>query len=716
MSILTQTPDPGVASKIENTPIPMSSEAEMQEVVAGSRLRGVWRLTQGYRLPYFGAIISLAIATSARTGALLLIRYFVDTFLQGEATATLWMIVGGFLVLSIFQGGFTFLSGTLAAHTAESITRRLRNFMLDHIQRLPFTYHDGVQTGEMVQRVTSDIDAIRVFFASQAVESSRIVFLFLVNFLAIYWLSPQLAWISVVIIPVIIVVSVYFFRLVSTAYEHYQEQEAVLTTTLQENLSGVRVVKAFARQDFEENKFEGVNQEKYRLGKRLLLMHTLYWPISDVMCGIQMLVGFGVGAFMALDGTITVGTYVAYSGMLLLIIWPIRNLGRLVVDMSRGLVSFQRVAKIIRANRETMHEQNFEPPARLRGEIVFEDVSFAYRADEDDAAESASQTEVHRDNHRNGSEPASDSQQAQDKPEPAGQAEGTQHQATSHAPGTGNGVIRGKHSAGERQTRIDAVDGAEEDRSDSTAQSEPKRALTVALNGISFRVEPGQRVALLGAAGAGKTTLVNLLPRFYEYTGGRILLDSVELKRYSRAYLRSQIGIVEQEPFLFSRTVRDNITFSVGREVSQEEIEAAAKAAAIHDVIMTKLPRGYDTLVGERGTTLSGGQKQRVAIARTLLKDPRILILDDSTSAVDIETEASIREALERLMVNRTTFIIAHRIQSVMDADLILVLQRGRVAQAGNHDELLAQEGMYRRIFAAQTRIEEELQKELTRG
>jgi ATP-binding cassette subfamily B protein len=222
-------------------------------------------------------------------------------------------------------------------------------------------------------------------------------------------------------------------------------------------------------------------------------------------------------------------------------------------------------------------------------------------------------------------------------------------------------------------------------------------------------------VALLGTAGAGKTTLVSLLARFYDYTSGRILLDGKELKHYSRDYLRRHIGVVEQEPFLFSRTVRENITYSVGNDVDQAQVEEAARAAAIHDVIMTKLPKGYDTLVGERGTTLSGGQKQRVAIARTLLKDPRILILDDSTSAVDTETEASIRMALERLMENRTTFIIAHRIQSVMNADLILVLDKGHIVQAGTHDDLVAQDGMYQRIYAAQTRIENELQKELTR-
>jgi len=236
-----------------------------------------------------------------------------------------------------------------------------------------------------------------------------------------------------------------------------------------------------------------------------------------------------------------------------------------------------------------------------------------------------------------------------------------------------------------------------------------------ALKNISFHVKPGQAIALLGSTGSGKSSLVNLLPRFHEYTSGRILLDGVELKDYSRALLRRQIGIVEQEPFLFSRTIRENITYGVGRDVSQEEVERAAKAAAVHDVILG-FPDGYNTLVGEKGVTLSGGQKQRVTIARTLLKNPRILILDDSTSSVDTETEASIRDALNDLMENRTTFIIAHRIQSVMVADLILVLDKGEVIQTGTHEELVSQkDGMYRRIYDIQTRIDEELEMEISR-
>lgn len=232
------------------------------------------------------------------------------------------------------------------------------------------------------------------------------------------------------------------------------------------------------------------------------------------------------------------------------------------------------------------------------------------------------------------------------------------------------------------------------------------------LKNISFSVEAGQTIALLGSTGSGKTSLVSLLPRFYEYTGGSITLDGVELRDFPKSFLRKNIGIVEQEPFLFSRTIRENITYGVGREVTDEEVYEAARAAAVHDVIL-EFPEGYQTLVGERGVTLSGGQKQRVVLARTLLKNPSILILDDATSSVDTETEAAIREALRRLMKNRTSFVIAHRVTTLMHADIILVMDHGRIVQQGTHHELIAQDGIYRRTFEMQSRIDEELEKEL---
>lgn len=597
---------------------------DFRKTARTNRLKGLWRMLAGYRPAYLGAAVALAISALSKTAAYLLLEYFVDDTLTKQiyiggslASASLW-IAAGFLLLALIEGGGSFLSGRLAAYTAEGIARRMRDFLFDHIQRLSFSYHAATPKGDLIERVTSDVDSLRRFFSEQGVGIGRIALLFMINFIAILNINVKLGLVSVAVIPFTLVISVWFFKKLTKAYEEYQAQEAKLSTTLQENLTGVRVVKAFARQEYEVGKFERDNWGKFLKGKALMLMHSLFWPLSDIVLGFQTLFGYIYAANLAIRGEITVGMYIAYAGLLAWLIWPIRNLGRLIVSASTGLVSYGRLMAVIEQAREPLHDGAYQPEGPARGEIVFEKVSFMY-------------------------------------------ADGT----------------------------IDA------------------------LHDISFHVKPGQAVALLGSTGSGKTSLVNLLPRFHEYTGGRILLDGVELKEYSRAYLRRQIGIVEQEPFLFSRSLRENIAYGVGRDVSQAEIERAAQAASIHDVIQG-FPDGYRTIVGEKGVTLSGGQKQRITIARALLKNPRILILDDSTSSVDVETEAEIRRALAGLMENRTTFIIAHRIQSVMSADLILVLNEGELIQMGTHSELLAQaDGMYRRIYDIQTKIDEELEREI---
>jgi ATP-binding cassette subfamily B protein len=594
-------------------------DMDLQEVVTEKRFVGMWRLLRGYRWIYIGAILGVGIAAVARTGTYMLLGYYVDEVLVNETSQFKPLEIAlAFIGLSLVMGLFAFISGALAGRTAEGIAKRVRDYVFDHIQHLTFTYHDQTNTGELIQRSTSDIDAIRRFFADQAIGIGRISMLFLVNLGALLILDWRLALISIIVVPFTITLSVVFFGRVSKAYEKYQEQDAVLSSRLQENLTGVRVVKAFARQAYEIDKFETENWEKYLRGKRLLLMHSGYWPVSDILTGIQMLGGLAVGGLMAINGTITVGAYITYAGLLVWILWPIRNLGRLIVQMSSGLVSFDRVMTVVKEKREPLDTGKYLPESEVAGSLEFENIGFAY----DDA---------------------------------------------------------------------------------------PNVSV---LQEINFSVKPGQVIALLGSTGSGKTTLANLLPRFYEYTEGKILLDGVELKQYPRSYLRNQIGTVEQEPFLFSRTIGENITYGIDREVTQEEVEEAAKAAAVHDSIMT-FPDKYDTIVGEKGVTLSGGQKQRVAIARTIIKNPRILIFDDATSSVDLETEADIRRALEHLMEHRTTFIIAHRIQSVEHADLIVVLDKGRIIQSGTHDELLAQEGVYRKIYDIQTQIDAELEKEI---
>jgi ATP-binding cassette subfamily B protein len=516
------------------------------------RLGGMVRLMTGYRAGYAVAAVCTGLAALCQTGAYLLVRRLIDVVLPGRSPAGLAIAAAAFVGLAALQGSFSFLSGRLAARTAEGTIRRLRDAFFDHVQRLPFSYLDRTPTGDLIERATSDMDAVRKFYADQAI-----------------------------------------------------------------GFTGVRVVKAFARQAFEIERFDRANREKFRRGRRLLLMNAMFWPATDILCGGQMLGAFVFGALQAIRGDITVGTYIAFAGMILQLIWPIRMLGRLIVDISSGLVSYERLMTVLRVEQEPLAAGQAPAHGRLAGELHFRGVGFAYAAD---------------------------------KP---------------------------------------------------------------ILSDVSFHCAPGQVVALIGSTGSGKTSLVNLLPRFYDYTEGSVTLDGRELALYPRHWLRQHIGIVEQEPFLFSRTIRENITYGVAGEASDAAVEAAARSAAIHEVILS-FPKGYDTLVGEKGVTLSGGQKQRVAIARTILRDPAILILDDSTSSVDSETEAAIRAALERLMAGRTSFVIAHRVQSLMRADLILVFDRGRIVERGTHASLLAQEGSYRRIFDLQTAIESELQREVS--
>jgi ATP-binding cassette subfamily B protein len=595
-----------------------SEELDIKSTISSNRLLGLWRLMRGFRLQYVGANVALGISATSKTLTYLLLRYFIDDILAPGKYNLIPLAALGFVLLALFEGSTTFISGTLAASTAEGVTRRLRNYLFDHLQRLPFKYHSETSTGELIERCTSDVDAIRRFFADQAINVGRIVLLFVINFAALYSLNSRLALLSIIVVPFILATSIIFFARITKAYEAYQEQEAVISTTIQENLTGVRVVKAYARQEFEINKFEKENALKFAKGKTLMKMHSLFWPISDTFCGFQILAGFFLGAQMVISGTLTIGSYLAYAGLIIWLIFPLRTLGRVIVQMSTGLVSYTRVMKIIKEDREQLDAGSISPDQVIHGDIKFENVSFEYEKD--------------------------------------------------------NPI----------------------------------------LCDVSFECTSGQSVALLGSTGSGKTSLVNLLPRFYDVTSGTVYLDGRNINDYPIHYLREQIGIVEQEPFLFSRTIRENIVYGVERVVSDEEVYKAARAAAIHDVILS-FPQGYATLVGEKGVTLSGGQKQRVTIARTLLKNPRILVLDDSTSSVDLETEAEIRQALENLMKNRTTFIIAHRIQSIMNADLILVFDKGGIIQRGTHKQLIGVPGVYQQIYELQTNIDMELEKEVSR-
>ena len=418
---------------------PPAYDYDLKNAVTSNRLAGLWAMMTGYRWRYAGATLALALGASAKTATYLLLRYFVDNVLgKVSQPRVLALIALGFVGLALVEGGFTFLSGRFAAQTAEGVARRLRNYLYDHIQRLTFAYHDRMETGELIQRSTSDVDAMRRFYAEQAIGIGRIILLFGINFVVLTRLDLRLALLSVIVVPVIVILSYFFFKRISRAYEKYQEQEASLSTVLQENLSGVRVVKAFARQAYERDKFERENAEKYKRGRTLALAHSLFWPVSDILCGAQMLFGYALGAIMAINGEITVGTYLAYAGLLVWIIFPMRNLGRLIVQMSTGMVSYRRVIDVISQDREPLDEGSCRPDGQVKGNMDFRFVSFGY-----------------------------------DPTQPV-------------------------------------------------------------LNNINLKVRGGEAVALLGSTGSGKTTLVNLLPRFYEYTDGSIKLDGVELTDYTR--------------------------------------------------------------------------------------------------------------------------------------------------------------------------------------
>lgn len=580
--------------------------------------RGLWFLLKGYKPRFFSALFFQSVAVAAGTAGFFVLRFYVDDVVNtGDWRFPLIYFSLFYIAFALVRGLFSFLTARGTGATAEGIARDLRNSIFDHTQKLSFSYHDKTRTGELIQKSTSDVDTLRRFYSEIVAGLSRILFMFIINLVSIFYLNTKLALLSVIAIPFIAVMSTMFFKRIHNSYESYQEQDGKVSAAVQENLTGVRVVRAFARQDFEKEKFEVDNRKKFVRGKRFLMNHALYWPTSHIICAAQMIFGIAMGALMVINKTLSIGDMVAYIGFLNTIIWPIQQMGRMIAQLSTSWVSYSRVASILLNDQEDLTTGNDEK--ELKGEIEFKDLSFSY---------------------------------------------------------------------------------------DNSA---------AVLKNVNLSCKSGESIALLGETGSGKTSLVNLLPGFYSKDEGELKIDGIPIEGYSRHYLRSNIGIVEQEPFLFSTTIKENITYGVKREVSDEEIYEATKAAAIHNSIES-FPEGYETMVGEKGVTLSGGQKQRIAIARTILKDPKILILDDSTSAVDAETEDKIRGALNDLMIGRTTFIIAHRIQSLISADQILVFKEGEIIQRGRHAELIEEPGFYKHVFELQNKIEAELEKELLHG
>lgn len=601
-----------------------------------SKYRLIWDLMAGQRLRYGAAIGAMVLGSSFMYLAPLVPQVVIDGILgqpaaEESALVRTALALGGgreflrerlwipglcIVVLTAAAGIFTYLRGRWSATASEAIARRVRDLLYDQLQHLPCSYHDKAETGDQVQRCTSDVETFRQFLANQVVEIGRAIIMMVVPLPLMLALDARMTLVAVVTIPPIVIFSIIFFRRVQSSFKRVDEAEGRLTSALQENLTGIRVVRAFARQEYEKERFGAKNATHRDLDYRLYVLMAWYWSVSDFVCMGQKALVLGAGGYWLATGEIRVGTFYFFLAAVTMFIWPIRMMGRILTELGKALVSIGRIAEILEHPRESeipeagMAGRPAEGGAEARGEVEFRSVSFAH----------------------------------------------------------GEGKV---------------------------------------LDGVSFRVAPGQTLALLGPSGSGKSTIVNLLLRFNDPDAGSILLDGREIRTLGRKAVRSQIAVVLQEPFLYSKNLRDNI--ALGRaSAAEEEIVRAASIARVHDTIV-EFEQGYETLVGERGVTLSGGQRQRVAIARALLEDPPVLVLDDALSAVDTDTETMILEGLERESRRRTTIVIAHRLSTLMRADSILVLDKGRIVQQGSHETLVTQDGPYKRLWRIQCDLENEL-------
>ncbi len=533
---------------------------------------------------------------------------FLQSFTAGLGSRTflsqnLLLCALTLVVLTLLNGLFTFLRNRSMALVSEGVAKTLRDKLYAHLQSVPYDYHKHTSTGDLVQRCTSDVDMVRRFIGMQMLEIVRALTMVIVAAVIMFSIHVPMALISMCTLPFLCLISFIYYKKVRKYFTYSDEAEGELSATLQENLTGVRVVRAFGQQKSEVEKFTEKNRAYKRITAKLNTLLGVYWGGTDGIGYLQIGISTLAGVYFAATGKFSLGNVLVFTTYTSMLTWPVRQLGRILSDLGKAGVSLGRLDEILSAEPEREPGRALRP--EIQGNIEFRHVCFGY------------------------------------------------------------------------------------DRYDDV------------LKDISFSVKAGQTIAILGSTGSGKTSLVQLLQRLYQCTRGEILIDGVNVDDIEHEHLRKNIGIVLQEPFLYSRTIMENIRM-VAPMASNEEIYAVAKAAAIHDVIQ-RFDQGYDTVVGERGVTLSGGQQQRVAIARTLMQNAPILIFDDSMSAVDTETDAAIRSALASIRGTRTTFIISHRITTLRESDNILVLDGGRLVQEGTHDALMAQDGMYRQIAEIQS-------------
>ncbi len=582
------------------------------------KLHLILRFLHGSKAYFAVAVAASLISTVLNALTPQIFRFSIDEVLSGNEGSylsdNLWILAMTIVTVAVASGIFTYVSRTNTAIAGENFAKNLRDTLFTHAQKLPMKWHDRNQTGDIIQRCTSDVEVIRGFVVTQLLEVFRTAFLVITSFVMMFSMNVKLSCVVLLFVPIVIVYSTVFYKLIAKRFTTADEAEGELSTVVQENATGVRVVRAFGREQFEMERFDEKNNAFAKLWIRLGTLSGVYWGIGDLITGLQVVAVIIFGVVEAVNGFISVGEFIAFAAYNSTLVWPIRGLGRILSDMSKAGVSFERVDYIIRSqeeeygkesvkNNEAFDASTYEVPAY---DISFHHVSFAYEEGKD------------------------------------------------------------------------------------------------VLQDISFTVPEGRTFGILGGTGSGKSTVIQLLSRLYELKDnkGSISIGGREIKDIPIEELRRNIGMVLQEPFLYSRTIRENIAASVP-DASMDEIRYAAQIACIDEAIMS-FPDGYETLVGERGVTLSGGQKQRIAIARMLLQKAPIMVFDDSLSAVDSQTDYNIRRALKENMKEATVILISHRVTSLMGADEIMVLHQGKIEECGTHGELIQRNGIYRKIYEIQ--------------
>ena len=580
--------------------------------IIGIALHHRWRLIGAYT-SMVGALIAFVLMPMYFGAAIDEVEVMFRT--GSHSGDTILMIVGIILGLSIVRGILSYFQTYLGEALSQLVSYDLRNMLYDHVQHMSFGFHDRHHTGALMSRAITDVENIRMFINMGLVRTPYFAVLLTAVAVILFLKDWRLGLISTSFIPVVVIYSAFIRLKMRRIWLLIQEKMAEMSTVLQENFTGIRVVKAFAAEPHEEAKFEVRNREvaSYFVEAERMRASSTSFMLFVFLLAVGLILFFG--GRRVIDGQMTFGELGEFIFYLQILQMPVRMAGWLVNSYARAASAGQRLFEILDAQSPVQQAENARELVRPRGRVKFESVSFAY--------------------------------------------------------------------------------------------DDTKRVL----RDFTLDVEPGQIIALLGAPGSGKTSVVNLIPRFYDVNGGRITIDGNDVRNVTLKSLRQNIGIVQQDVFLFATSIRENIAYG-NVDATQEMVERAARVAQMHDFIES-LPDGYDTPVGERGSTLSGGQRQRMSIARALLLDPPILILDDSTSSVDTQTEELIRRAMESVMEGRTTFVIAHRLSTVHRADVIVVMKDGQIAEQGTHHELIDLNGLYREIYDLQLRPQEEVMREI---